>query len=223
MWGTLRDQFKPQHFLSYWLVKSVSKLPSVCLNTSRILFWNVQESVRWSRCPHRYPVCPSEALEWMEQIKTRKPLKGSDSPSARHSLNSDSHSCHQDMMHEITLTQSCNSNGHWCHIYVGSYSCRHNEKWRWGRLEKQTVGKDGFGIDKKFSTQEWKNMLYREIKSGSSNVGDGQTFFFTPKVTYRAGSREEVVMAGLRRGHVHLNSTLNVTGKHPSGLCSVCQ
>lgn len=43
------------------------------------------------------------------------------------------------------------------------------------------------------------------------------------KVTYRGSSREEVVITGSRRGHGHLNSTLNVMGKHPSGLCSVCQ
>lgn len=42
------------------------------------------------------------------------------------------------------------------------------------RLAKQAVRKDSFDIDIKFSRREWKSMLYREIKSGSSTDSDRQ-------------------------------------------------
>ena len=173
------------------------------------------------------------ALEWVGERRPNKALACSDSVSVLCSSRSGTSYSRQDLLYEImsvhtaTRRRGVESVFMWVPAHVGILG---NE--RVDKLAKQTVRKESIDPYIRLSRAEGKSIVWKESNMKWQEQWDQEgkgrhlSAIQNRVGTARSGGgnkKEETVITRLRIGHTNLNSTLHITGKHPTGLCERCQ
>ena len=138
----------------------------------------------------------------------------SDSSSVLASFRSFQSKSRQDILYEVlqSVTRISNQGGQvkflWVPAHVG---VRGNE--RVDEMAKRTLRKENTEMHICISKAEVKSLIWENKSNMARMVGQSHQ---RHQGGYR---REEIVMTRLRLGHCVLNKTLNMKGKHQSGLC----
>ncbi|XP_055499259.1 uncharacterized protein LOC129701820 isoform X1 [Leucoraja erinacea] len=172
------------------------------------------------------------AVRWMEQMQPCKVLICSDSLSAIQSIGSGASHRRPDLVYEILLLLSqVTRRGSdvtllWVPAHIGVLG---NEKV--DKLAKEAVKKRNIDVNLQLSKSEGKHIVWKKINQEWQQYWEQETkgrrlYSLQNRVgiTARRGGnrREQVVLTRLRIGHTHLNSTLKILGKHPTGLREEC-
>ena len=174
------------------------------------------------------------ALQWVEREKPDKVVVLSDSSSILKSLQSFRSKCREDLMYQVLQLYSQLSQMGveiqfmWVPAHVGIEG---NESV--DMLAKEALVNEDVELDIHISKAEAKSIVWGRVVAEWQQSWDeeqkGRHYYqFHSKVngsrTCRNGSRrEEVIITRLKLGHSALNKTLQLMGKHPTGLCENCQ
>ncbi|KAI2644871.1 putative RNA-directed DNA polymerase from transposon BS [Labeo rohita] len=99
------------------------------------------------------------------------------------------------------------------------------------QLAKQAAAKEGIDMQILYSKSELKSIIKKKITEKWQSYWDkeqkGRHLYSIQSLVSKGrnsrGSRkEDCVLSRLRLGHTGLNATLNIIGKHPTGLCDWC-
>lgn len=172
------------------------------------------------------------AVRWIEQVQPCKILICSDSLSAIQSIGSGASHRRPDLVYEILLLLSqVTRKGSdvtllWVPAHIGVLG---NEKV--DKLAKEAVKKENIEVNLQLSKSEGRHIVWKKINQEWQQYWEQETkgrhlYSLQNRVgiTARRGGnrREQVVLARLRIGHTHLNSTLKMLGKHLTGMCEEC-
>lgn len=173
------------------------------------------------------------ALKWVEAARADRVVICTDSAAVLASLRSSYSSCRQGLLYNVLqlTTKIVQEGGRvhflWVPAHVGVTG---NEKA--DELAKKALEKGKVEMNVSISKAEVKCIIWEKVNQMWQDQWDGEvkgrSFHNLQKSikVNRVGSgqrREEIVLTRLRLGHSGLNSTLNLVGKHQTGLCEGCQ
>lgn len=150
----------------------------------------------------------------------------SDSVAALISIKTGTTRSHLDLLYEVLFANSrIVRQGKNAHVGIQG-----NEKA--DKVAKEAVKKGDVEVNIKLSKSEGKGIVWRSINQQWQQSWDNATKGrHLHKIQSKVGisrnrgtkRKEQVIMSRLRIGHSHLNGTLLITGKHPTGICEQCQ
>lgn len=174
----------------------------------------------------------ASALQWVEQVKLNKVILCSDSSSVLLSIQSFSSRSRQDIVNEIyeTLFRLQMLNIIVSFMWVPAHrGIKGNETA--DSLAKEASKQENI-MDILFSKTEIKTIIKSEmIRKWQNKWNNGSTGRHLYNIQKDVGrmrltgrnTLEDSIISRLRLGHTRLNKTLQLIGKHPTGLCEYCQ